>query len=123
MNEPKNCPFCGEMPETDGRLVQCYLMPCDARHMKLPIKSWNTRPIEDALNARIAKLVNLVEVQHDDNCHLADMCRERDARIAELEALVGELIEAGDAIINAYPTWAKENAWNALVEEWKAREK
>ena len=54
--ELKRCPFCGEMPETDGRLVQCYLMPCDARHFIMPVKSWQKRPIEDELNARIAEL-------------------------------------------------------------------
>ena len=54
--ELKPCPFCGAMPETDGKLVQCYLMPCDFRRFKMPVESWNTRPIEDALNARIAEL-------------------------------------------------------------------
>lgn len=56
MSELKPCPFCGETPETNGQLVQCYKMPCDARRFPMPIDSWNTRPIEDALKARIAKL-------------------------------------------------------------------
>ena len=55
-DEPKPCPFCGEIPETDGRLVRCYLMPCDARHFKMPYESWQKRPIEDELEARIAEL-------------------------------------------------------------------
>jgi|LSQX01.1.fsa_nt_gb hypothetical protein len=56
MSELKPCPFCGAMPETDGKLVQCYLMPCDFRRFKMPVEAWNARPIEDALNKRIAEL-------------------------------------------------------------------
>jgi len=55
-NKLRPCPFCGEMPETNGRHVQCYLMPCDARHFKMPYESWQKRPIEDALKSRIAEL-------------------------------------------------------------------
>jgi len=126
--ELKRCPFCGEMPETDGRFVQCYLMPCDARHFIMPVKSWQKRPIEDALNARIAKLVNLVEVQHDDNCHLADMCRQRDASIAELEATIDQLIAAGESLTRVaewrYANLTELLAWDTLVEKiHKEREK
>ena len=44
-------------------------------------------------------------------------------RIAELEGLVDELIEAGDAMSNAHSMWvAEEDKWDALVEDWKERE-
>lgn len=56
MSEMKPCPFCGAMPETDGKLVQCYLMPCAFRRFKMPVEAWNTRPIEDALRKRIDEL-------------------------------------------------------------------
>ncbi len=59
MSELKPCPFCGRSDvifNQDTDIVHCRwcggvydsLFLCDA--------SWNTRPIEDALNARIAEL-------------------------------------------------------------------
>ena len=43
--------------------------------------------------------------------------------IAELEAMVERLIEAGDAMSNAQSMWVpEENKWNALVKDWKERE-
>ena len=62
---------------------------------------WNTRPIEDALNARIA----------------------------ELEALVERLIEAGDRLSDSLCTYPEEEKtievcnWNAIVAEYKECEK
>ena len=45
-------------------------------------------------------------------------------RIAELEAFIDQLIEAGDAVINAEPMWiAEEDKWDALVKDWKERER
>lgn len=42
--------------------------------------------------------------------------------IAELEAFIDQLIEAGDAVINAEPMWiAEEDKWDALVKDWKER--
>lgn len=42
------------------------------------------------------------------------------ARIAELEGFIDQLIEAGDAVINAYPDWIREeDDWDALVKDWK----
>ena len=76
----------------------------------------------------IAKLVNLVEVQHDDNCHLADMCRQRDASIAELEATIDQLIAAGESLTRVaewrYANLTELLAWDTLVEKiHKEREK
>ena len=59
MSELKPCPFCGSKVEIkvfDGQ--EHYTCP----NFRCPIISWdkadiwNTRPIEDALNARIAEL-------------------------------------------------------------------
>lgn len=77
---------------------------------------------------RIAELVNLVEVQHDDNCHLADMCRQRDASIAELEATIDQLIAAGESLTRVaewrYANLTELLAWDTLVEKiHKEREK
>ena len=44
-------------------------------------------------------------------------------RIAELNAFIGKLIEAGDAMSNAQSMWvAEEDKWDALVKDWKERE-
>lgn len=42
------------------------------------------------------------------------------SRIEELKKFINQLIEAGDAVINAYPDWIREeDDWDALVENWK----
>lgn len=61
----KPCPFCGEMPKvnnwtlkgiTDKRCF-CDNEKCPVYLSKtIAIDDWNTRPIEDALNACIAEL-------------------------------------------------------------------
>jgi len=65
MSELKPCPFCGEMPKvntwtmhgiTESRCF-CDNEKCPVYLSKtIAIDDWNTRPIEDALNARIAEL-------------------------------------------------------------------
>ena len=74
MNELKLCPFCGEMPKvsnwtlkgiTDKRCF-CDNENCPVYLSKtIAIDDWNTRPIEDALNARIAEcesaLISMVQ--------------------------------------------------------------
>lgn len=73
MNELEPCPFCGTSVvgiEYDGlyRWVECGNMDCNAAGKvfafltdvgnadHIVANNWNTRPIEDALNARIAEL-------------------------------------------------------------------
>ncbi len=137
MSEAKACPFCGEPAEKlegvelgyDYPLYGCIEPDCPCSEMPfVRLEEWDDRPIEDALNARIAKLVNLVEVQHDDNCHLADMCRQRDASIAELEATIDQLIAAGESLTRVaewrYANLTELLAWDTLVEKiHKEREK
>lgn len=63
--ELRPCPFCGEMPKvhdwklkgiTDKRCF-CDNENCPVYLSKtIAIDDWNTRPIEDALTARIAEL-------------------------------------------------------------------
>ncbi len=78
--------------------------------------------VVDALNAadaRIVELENLVEVQRDDNCHLADMCRERDDRIAKLEIALAEALpyEISEKIRKG------EGTYIPMPESSEAREK
>ena len=55
-DELKPCPFCGSR-DIDDEPVLCmvYCTNCDAQINSTEV-DWNTRPIEDALNARIAEL-------------------------------------------------------------------
>ena len=70
MSELKPCPFCGRQPYESGGYVSCHTELCLANadyHEPTigPITDWNTRPIEDALNARIAEcesaLISMVQ--------------------------------------------------------------
>ena len=64
-NELKPFPFCGSeaivpaMPigiTDDDTPVECTNMDCDASEVTFDKGAWKTRPIEDALNSRIAEL-------------------------------------------------------------------
>jgi hypothetical protein len=66
MTEPKPCPFCGELPKLFDKpchYYQCVKEKCQGQEMSWnntieeALASWNTRPIEDELNNRIAELV------------------------------------------------------------------
>ncbi len=65
MSDLKPCPFCGGMPKVnDWTLKGITDKRCFCDNEKCPvylsktiaIDDWNIRPIEDALNARIAEL-------------------------------------------------------------------
>jgi hypothetical protein len=111
-NNLRPCPFCGskaltnifldyediENPPTE---VTCENERCIYGWWLSP-KDWNTRPIEDKLQSRIA----------------------------ELEAYIDQLIEVGngmksfltpyvDGFRDSYPA---TSAWESLVKDWKERE-
>ena len=54
----KTCPFCGKEPATRAGFSICINDDCEQSNYwsGLDIDAWNTRPIEDALTARIAEL-------------------------------------------------------------------
>lgn len=123
MSELKPCPFCGKETaevECDGAFWWVKCQSCGASgHVywfilnngnarDIVIDNWNTRPIEDALNARIAELElrldvyngNMYDVVVDENAKLeaqvvilkgmnfdfAGSLFKANKRIAELEA-------------------------------------
>ena len=96
MNEElRPCPFCGAMPDNERGVVRydpgviCHTKGCLLECRWFPIDDWNTRPIEDALRARIA----------------------------ELEALVDELVNIGDNLFDSLNPIAWKHEW--LDKWWK----
>ena len=103
MDELKACPFCGSSnttldyyeiscPQELGTIVVCNDCGASAKS----IVDWNTRPIEDALNARIA----------------------------ELEAVIDQLIEVSEKMFTAVIAAADSydegmRVWDKIVNDWK----
>jgi len=62
--ELKPCPFCGTLPQANAWIFRgisetryfCPNQECPLSVRTVTLEEWNTRPIEDALNARIAEL-------------------------------------------------------------------
>ena len=118
MSELKPCPFCGSEVQDDERgekyprkspmggwIIHCECCGASLSQFRKSGKgeiSWNTRPIEDALQARIA----------------------------ELEGHIGQLFEAGNEIVveycgetlSDYGLQIVKN-WQAVNKNWKEREK
>jgi hypothetical protein len=67
MSELKPCPFCGSPAYSyhdnciDFAGVKCDLGGCVCADILITENNWNTRPIEDALNKRIAELEAEIE--------------------------------------------------------------
>jgi len=186
-NKLRPCPFCGgkaitatfldyddldymafevnDSESIDGE-VTCENERC-INGWYLSPKDWNTRPIEDALESRLAELEAEVTKGHElqdeltariaelspavglmttlkptmvmDAEHPLEMAIEVvehvNARIVELEALLGKLIEIGEwglmgmVIATSYSggkiyELAKrhQDDWYSLVKDWKERE-
>ena len=73
MKDLSKCPFCGEPPQTYGRYCtgsnschefESWEIPgpyCDCLEDSCDEKIWNTRPLEDALQAEIVELNRKLE--------------------------------------------------------------
>ena len=91
--ELRPCPFCGKEPHIDANyhLFSCQNKDCiaDATNYEATMgffEQWNTRPIEDALNARIAELEQDLSNKETEYTDLWDDALALQSRIAELEA-------------------------------------
>jgi len=87
MSTLKPCPFCGGTKICTEKSIN--LNYCDNCSAESNIEHWNTRPIEDALNARIA----------------------------ELEGLVDKLIEIGDKLV--FPDGMFDDEQSIIERNWR----
>lgn len=58
----KPCPLCGAMPDKLRTGYMCSTLGCALQENTVSEKDWNTRPIEDALNARNAELEKILDL-------------------------------------------------------------
>jgi chromosome segregation ATPase len=132
----KQCPFCGGEAELCYSEVDTFCRKCNVMQ---ETELWNTRPIEDASNARIAELEAKVTKCHELQDSYCDRIAELEAelgkdvdltivglrkellnaqsRIAELEALVDELVNIGDNLFDSLNPIAWKHEW--LDKWWK----
>jgi len=107
--ELRPCPFCGGTKICTEKGIN--LNYCDNCSAESNVEHWNNRPIEDALNARIAeleaeiaKLKAEIEQRADHESYLsqefANTYYEKNARIAELEADKERLNSCESALIS-----------------------
>jgi hypothetical protein len=91
MNTLKPCPFCGGAKICTEKGIN--LNYCDNCSAESNIEHWNTRPIEDELQKRIAELE--MKIRHnalwqasedaEERAHLEKLVPDLKKRIAELE--------------------------------------
>ena len=121
----KKCPFCGHEIYTESypewyegycQNKRCFLYGMDFDFLDL--EKWNTRPIENALEARVAEL----EAQN----------AELKGRAENAEQMVSRLLEVGSALeAQAYDAWIKDGMldfpaakdWELLINEIKETKK
>ena len=166
-NNLRPCPFCGGEAITtaffdadDFDYMPIEVNDCDAEvtcenercinGWYLSPKAWNTRPIEDALNARIAELeaenaglkerVAMLDVtavfKSLGEMGYIEQTNRLHTRIAELDGFIDRLIELGEwgmtgmEIVTSFRGGEMHNLaikqgdkWDALVKDWKERER
>ena len=101
--ELRPCPFCGTLPQANAWIFRgisetryfCPNQECPLSVRTVTLEQWNRRPIEDALNARIAELELRLDVY---NGNMYDVVVDENAK---LEA---ELTELKDCLLYTSPS-------------------
>ena len=113
--ELKPCPFCGGMPKVnDWTLKGITDKRCFCDNEKCPvylsktiaIDDWNTRPIEDALNARIAELEAAQRWRVVANGELPEVYRNEDGEFIPFLVCEGDGDRPFIAMYNGINWWA-----------------
>jgi hypothetical protein len=125
--ELRPCPFCGSLAESalyqDDRWIECPRCQqgisgdADCITAEALIDIWNTRPIEDALQARIAELELILAADKLIEDGWIGRIEAGDKRIAELEAENAKL-RASAVMWHKYPDkkpWAG-GEWLILLD-------
>jgi hypothetical protein len=122
--ELRPCPFCGSLAESalyqDDRWIECPRCQqgisgdADCITAEALIDIWNTRPIEDALQARIAELELILAADKLIEDGWIGRIEAGDKRIAELEAenALQARIEELEAKLDAY---AEREQWHPFI--------
>ena len=108
MSELKPCPFCGKEPAIDNNFAICVNDDCELSDYWSGLEdcSWNTRPIEDALNARIAELEEENDRLQDGWFRDETICPDGSLRpkVSDLLNRIAELSQAVGLITTLKPT-------------------
>ena len=105
--ELKPCPFCGSADiRTEPGINLNY---CDKCSAEANIEHWNTRPIEDALNKRIAEL----EAENDI---LKDHLREAKNILIDKNLQIDSLYEEGYKLQQRIAELEAERRWIPVSE-------
>ena len=102
MSELKLCSYCKSVPQANtwtlhGISETRYFCPnpdCPHSVRTVTLEDWNTRPIEDALNARIA----------------------------ELKPIIDKLVEGIDSLTSGFPLEIEYIEAVEIAKDWKERE-
>ena len=99
MSELKACPFCGtpaEYIEPNDKWVMCPNDGCRVGLFDIAKKTWNTRPIEDALQATIDSLQMRLDIQTELTGDLMEQNRKNLEAKDDLLKRVREAVEEID---------------------------
>jgi len=125
MSELKACPFCGQQPKKViwreyGKkprkyfLYHCPNEECPSYFTKpgsMTLEEWNTRPVEDKLQVRIADLVSANLAMSVGIPRLQDRIAELEAENKKINSWVDDLMNAGNQ--PKHRNW--QDNWDAIV--------
>ena len=117
--ELRPCPFCGKIPKpdwTDESYIECTNRKCSVYSFGVSTGSWNTRPIEDALNKRITELEEerVVWLNGAEN-----IVKRLSKRITELKLIIDKLVEGIDSLTSEFPLEIEYIEAIEIAKDWK----
>lgn len=117
MEELKPCPFCARKPEnvTDTKRIGCTGFTCILFGLSFDVEAWNTRPLEDAAEARAEKAeAELDSLESKLAGHTAAL-RAAGKEIGEWKALAKRHQRERDSITKMFDERSDQ------AQEWRKR--